>query len=419
MVTGTAWSGTVAVGDAVRILPGGSEARVRSIEIHGRRVNRSQPRERNAVGLAGVERADVGRGDWLVSPDHPWAAVTALDVELTRLDPERHPLRPRTRVRVLLGTSEILARVHPREEHRPDRTTMARLALEKPVVARGGDRLVLRSYSPVGTIGGGRVLDPNPPRRGAAWAEELRADQPVARLQALVARRRHGITVQEVPLLLGCHPDQVEGLLSGATGLRRIEDRLVSSDLVQAVATRALAEVKAHRQRRPDDPGVPLETLRRELRAPAWLVQAVLADLVASRTIEIDGAVAREPGRRPTSTFDPADVDRVVEAVDRGGAHSPSLAELEQRLGRRDVGAILRAAAGQGRVVAVERDRYFAVPALDRFVAAVREVGAGGTIAPAALRDRLGLSRKFLIPLLEWSDARGVTVRSGDTRRLR
>jgi selenocysteine-specific elongation factor len=418
VVTGTAWSGSVGVGDVVRVLPSRREARVRSIEIHGRQASRSQPRERNALGLAGIERADIGRGDWLVSPQDPWVAVTALDVALRRLDPEGQPLPPRTRVRVLLGTGEVLARVHPREEYGPGRSTLARLALEKPLVARGGDRLVLRSYSPVSTIGGGRVLDPNPPRRGATWTEDLRADEPLVRLRALVGRRRYGITIGEIPLLLGCHPDQVEGLLA-VSGLRRLNEKLVRSDLVDEVSKRAIAEVKAHRQKRPDDLGVPLETLRKELRAPAWLVEAALADLVTNRALEIDGAVAREPGRPRAPAVPEGDVDRVVAAVVEGGLTPPSVAELEQRLGRHDVVAILKIAAGQGRVTAVERDRYFATPALDRFVAVVREVGAGGDIAPAALRERLGLSRKFLIPLLEWSDARGVTVRNGESRRLR
>jgi len=419
VVTGTAWSGSVGVGEAVRVLPSDREARVRSIEIHGRQTSRSQPRERNALGLAGIERADIGRGAWLVSPQDPWVAVTALDVELRRLDPERYPLRPRTRVRVLLGTGEVLARVHPRGDYGPDQSIVARLALEKPLVARGGDRLVLRSYSPVSTIGGGRVLDPNPPRRGAAWTEDLKADDPLVRLRALVGRRRYGITIREIPLLLGCHPDHVEGLLAQVSGLRRVDDKLVRSDLVAELSKRAMAEVKAYRQKRPDDPGVPLETLRKELRSPVWLVEAALAELVTNRALEIDGAIAREPGRPRAPAVPEAEVDRVVAAVAEGGLTPPSVVELEQQLGRRDVVAILKIAAGQGRVVAVERDRYFATPALDRFVAVVREVGAGGEIAPAALRERLGLSRKFLIPLLEWSDARGVTLRSGDSRRLR
>ena len=96
----------------------------------------------------------------------------------------------------------------------------------------------------------------------------------------------------------------------------------------------------------------------------------------------------------------------------------PSVGELERDTGRRDVSAMLRLAAGRGLVEAVERDRYYAVEALRQFSEVVRDIGRGGDIQPAAVRERLGISRKYLIPLLEWADSRGLTVRVGETRRL-
>jgi selenocysteine-specific elongation factor len=92
--------------------------------------------------------------------------------------------------------------------------------------------------------------------------------------------------------------------------------------------------------------------------------------------------------------------------------------ELERETGRHDIEAVLRVAASRGQVEAVEPDRYYEGSALQRFKEAIREVGRSGDIQPAALRDRLGISRKFLIPLLEWADGRGLTVRSGAGRRL-
>ena len=97
----------------------------------------------------------------------------------------------------------------------------------------------------------------------------------------------------------------------------------------------------------------------------------------------------------------------------------PSLSELERQTGRQDIDAILRLAARSGRVEAVERERYYARPALERFAATLAELGRDSLIAPADLRDRLGISRKFMIPLLEWADAKGITERIGDRRRLR
>jgi selenocysteine-specific elongation factor len=93
--------------------------------------------------------------------------------------------------------------------------------------------------------------------------------------------------------------------------------------------------------------------------------------------------------------------------------------ELASLTGRPDLPAILRIAEAAGQVVAVERERYYSRTALEVFARAVRQVGSDGDVSVAGLRDVLGLSRKFLIPLLEWSDREGLTVRSGDTRRLR
>jgi selenocysteine-specific elongation factor len=95
------------------------------------------------------------------------------------------------------------------------------------------------------------------------------------------------------------------------------------------------------------------------------------------------------------------------------------VAELEHSTGRRDLLATLRLAAARGQVEAVERDRYYTRAALDQFVEVLSEMGLQGPIVPAAVRDRLGISRKYLIPLLEWADGRGITVREGDGRRLK
>jgi selenocysteine-specific elongation factor len=176
--------------------------------------------------------------------------------------------------------------------------------------------------------------------------------------------------------------------------------------------------VREFHRSQPAAPGIPLETLRRSLHVPEWLAEAALGDLLAARRIHSNYGVVRLSGFEPRVHGGDAEIDRLVDILGRAGLAPPSLAELEQATGRRDVVAILRLAAAQGRVEAVERDRYYTGEALARFTDAVRAVGQAGDIHPAALRDRLGISRKFLIPLLEWADGRGITVRTGDVRRL-
>ncbi|HEX5963017.1 MAG TPA: selenocysteine-specific translation elongation factor, partial [Gemmatimonadales bacterium] len=151
VVTGTAWSGRIRIGDPVLALPAGLRGRVRSLESYGQAVDRSEPQARTAVGIAGIERSAIGRGDVLVTDELTWMAASALDVEIALLPSAARPLKSRTRVRLHLGTSEVMARVLPRAPIEPGGNGIARLSLEKPLVARAEDRFVLRSYSPVTT----------------------------------------------------------------------------------------------------------------------------------------------------------------------------------------------------------------------------------------------------------------------------
>ena len=419
VVTGTAWSGRVSVGEAVRLLPSGPSGRVRSIESYGAALEQSEPGARTAVGIAGIQRDQAHRGAWLVSVDSPWLPAQAIDAELS-LDPDApRGLTARTRVRVHLGTAEVMARVHPRTPIEPGGRGLARLTLETPLVARGGDRLVLRSYSPVTTIGGGRVLDPSPPRRRTPWPAGLASEDAASRFAALLERRPGGITAAELPVLVGCAPAEGVGIARGTAGVRQVGDLWVRESTLADLGTRAVSLLKAHHRARPSDRGLSIETLRRGLRAPDVLAERAVADLASAGRIRTADGVATLSGFVPRVEGGDAEIDRVVRILEEAGLSPPTLGELEQQTGRRDVGAILRLAAQAGKVEAVERERYYARPALDRFTATLTELGREGSIAPAALRERLGISRKYLIPLLEWADAKGITERVGDARRLR
>jgi selenocysteine-specific elongation factor len=416
VVTGTAWSGSVAIGDRVRLLPGGAEARVRSIECWGRGVERSLPGARTALGLAGLERAQARRGEVVVGGETPWGVSGRLDVAVTLL-PGMRPLTMRTRVRLLLGTAEVMARVAPRAPV-GDGSQMARLRLERPLAARGGDRFVLRSYSPVTTIGGGIVLDPDPPARPAAWSAELAAPDPAHRVSALVGRRPYGAPAVTLPLLTGLRPDVAERAANAVRDMQRVGDRWIRREVLTAARERVLSVLRGFHEREPGQEGMQLETLRRSLGAPEWLADAALQALAAAGRIQLRRTQARLAGFTPRVAGGEAELERVVAIVRQAGLAPPSVAELEQETGREDVASVLRLAAARGQVEPVERDRYYDGEALQRFADTLRELGQSGEIHPAAVRDRLGISRKFLIPLLEWADGQGITVRSGDGRRL-
>jgi selenocysteine-specific elongation factor len=137
------------------------------------------------------------------------------------------------------------------------------------------------------------------------------------------------------------------------------------------------------------------------------------------------GRIRRSEGFAALGGFVPrvsggdAEMERIVRILADANLAPPSVAELERSTGWRDLYPLLRLAASRGQVEAVERDRYYAREALERFTGVLNDIGQDGPIIPGNVRDRLGISRKYLIPLLEWADGRGITVREGESRRLR
>lgn len=162
-----------------------------------------------------------------------------------------------------------------------------------------------------------------------------------------------------------------------------------------------------------------LGELRQSLHAPGWLTDAVLNRLETNGAMVLEDGIARETTFRPRANGDDAQVDRVVAWLEKAQLTPPSNEELARELGVPEVSSALRLAAHAGRVEAVERDRYFARSALERFTGELRELGRQGVITPAGVRDRLALTRKYVIPLLEWADRKGITVRVGEGRRLK
>jgi selenocysteine-specific elongation factor len=167
VVTGTLWSGRLERDATVRLLPSGRTARVRGLQSHGAEMRTATAGHRTAIALAGVDVGDVGRGTTLVT-DPVWAPTRLLRAEVALLPTAPQPVGPRTSVRFHLGTAEVAARlVAPGGSIAPGERRFVRVSLEEPVVARAGDRFVLRGLSDASTIGGGVILDPAPRRHGA------------------------------------------------------------------------------------------------------------------------------------------------------------------------------------------------------------------------------------------------------------
>jgi len=425
VVTGSTWSGSVAVGEAVQLLPLGREARVRSIEVHGETAERAVPGRRTALALVGVDKSELARGHVALTGSG-WRATTLVDVAVELLPAARKPLASRTRVRVHLGTAEVLARAVQTAAIAPGQRGGARLVLEAPVVARSGDRFVLRSFSPVTTIGGGVVLDPFAPPRTRLRRRRVAAEQsPAARLGVLAAEAGlTGLAADSLAVRLGVSPARVTAVIAeaGDTVLTAAET-VVDRQAVLAEATRLAEVVRRYHEEHPLDPGMSLQALRAAVGTPAppsAVTDAVLELAVKSGKLEVAGSVARQPRWRPALDARATDAsEKLARRLADARWQVPTVAELEREFPGFPVRALLSHFARTGTVEPIDAERYAAKGALAEFRAALEAALAElGSATPAELRDRFGLTRKYLIPLLEWADRRGVTRRAGDARVL-
>ncbi len=423
VVTGTAWAGTVAPGTEIRILPADISSRVRGVEVHGQTATRADPGRRTALALVGVEREQAGRGSMVVS-DPSWKACRSIDVHVTLL-PEARPLTQRSRIRVHVGTAEVMARVTPAQgEIAPGGSGVVRLRLESPLVCRWGDRGVLRSYSPVTTVGGFVVVDPWPaarPRRPRD-GEGRRSLDSAERLAAFVATEDAGaLAVDDLPVRVGISPEDAGAVVSlvESSGVTVVSGRLHRSDNVSQAGDAALAAVERFHTDNPLLPGMPMEVFRRTV-GGAQVADHVRKGLEAEGKIEVASGMVRVPAFAPTLSGDRAEYGRALEAkLAAAGAQGATIAELASDLPAETAAEIAEFFVRTGTAARVGNDRYYAQAVLDEIsrttVAAIRQ---HGEVGPADLREALGLSRKYLIPLLEWLDARQITMRVGDTRRL-
>jgi selenocysteine-specific elongation factor len=418
VVTGSTWSGTAAVGDDVLLLPSGRRARIRSIEEFGASRMQATPSARTALALVGVAVADVAKGSVAVHPDAGWEVTRRLTVRVV-LAGDTGPLLRRTRIELLHATASVSGHVVPHEPIAAGARGPASLLLDRGVVVRAGDRFVLRALSPVTIIGGGEVLDPLPGAR-MLWSDGMVSDDPASRLHAVIGRRKDGVEEGQLAVLSGLAPDAVNRLVEQSGELVTTGSRVIAKARVNQVADALRAVVSGWHRDRPAEPGIPLETLRRGSGAGQATTEAALAQLECTGLLEREGNLARIRGFVPSAPGGEQALGMLALQVDGAGLTPPEVAELATMLGvdLRQVESALRFAERAGRLVAVTPTRFYGHQALGRFRNALLEVGARSAIRVGAVRDATGLSRKYLIPLLEWADRAGITFRDGDVRHL-
>ncbi len=423
VVTGTVWSGAVAREADVRLLPSGRHARLKKIEQHGAAVSVARTGVRAALALAGVDVSEISRGSVVVT-DNAWRATSLFEAFVT-VDSAAGPLKPRTRVRLHSGATEVGARVAFLETApaNDQQLRLARIATDDPIPVRGGDRFVLRLPTPIGTIGGGIVLDPYARRRSVGPLNGERTALTVdasKRLEWILASESvRGVAIAEIAVRSGMAPDDVRATIAGATG-RVGANNLFSSGAVESTMAQIRMIIAEYEIRSPLSRGVPAQTLRGGLRVNEELADIAIREMEANGEIETDGPLIRRKGWVPNPTeSDVRATDAVAHDICASGREPPSVSELMARYGPA-VPSLLSFLEREGRIVKVEAERFYETNVLTGMVSSLRQELVPGTVyVPAQLRDVLGLSRKYLIPFLEFCDRKGITERRGEGRVLR
>jgi selenocysteine-specific elongation factor len=427
VVTGTLVSGALAAGDEVEVLPGGRRARVRGLQVHGQAVDLVAAGNRAAVNLAGLDVAEVARGEVLVRPG-TLRASRLLDVELSPLEGEKPP-RDLARVRVHVASAELRARVRLLEGETGAGRARAQLRLEAPAVAGRGDRLVLRSYSPAATIGGAVVLDPVPPprrRRGASWLAAPAAEaRPADAARAFVEQAgAAGLDTATLAARLTVPPAGLAPLVAaepGIVALGREPEWYMARSALDALAGTARAALERFHADQPLKPAMPREELRRRVfaRAPAGAFERVLDGLLAAGEVQLAGdavALARHAVRLSPEEERARGV--LLADARAGGLAGVDLDRLATQAGvaRGVLERVARVLQAEGELRRVG-DALVGAAALDLLKAQVRERWPPGSrLDVGAFKDLTGLSRKFTIPLLEYLDRERVTRRAGNDR---
>ena len=441
VVTGTAVSGRVEVGDRVLVSPRKLPVRVRGLHAQHRESPHGEAGQRLALNLAapGLEKSDIARGDWIVA-EGAQIATRRLDARLRLLAGEARELAHWTPVHLHLGASDVGARVVLLEGATlaPGTSALVQLELDREISAWRGDRFILRDQSATRTLGGGVVLDPfalasgrRKPQRRAALAAMERQD-PQEALRALLALEPPaGVDVEHFFVAWNLPPAHRQAVLE-AVAHRALTDagatQLFAQGQLERVAAALIDSLGTHHRQQPDSPGLTPVLLHKQsaVKTRVSVFNHLLRELIAAGTLQRAGAALRLAGHE--ISLRPAEQalwERLRPWLDEGGIHPPKLSDLlarDRTLHRNQVLHLLEKLARFGKVHPVSEE-YFVQPqhlhALALAAQKLAQADPHRRLNVKDLRESLALSRHLSLPLVEYFDQVGFTKRDPEGRKIR
>lgn len=443
VVTGTLASGEISEGAEMELFPDGIKVRVRGLQTHGQSVKTAACGQRVAVNLGGIDHTKVKRGMVLVDPN-VLQPTQIFDAEIEVLPDVEKPLRSRQRVRIHIGTMEVLARIqilNETGEIAVGEKDLAQIRLETSVLAVPGERFIIRSYSPQATLAGGKMIDALAVRHRRKELDNVRrnlhdllaaSDKVVTKLDLLVkSSEKSGLSFTDIQTRTALKKELLTAALEA-----NIESKSIIEAHGQYISTDEFAElsksvefaVDEFHRREPLAKGMPREALREKLFAflPQEVFQAVIESLETSAKIVADRETIRlGTHERKLSPVETAFNEKIKAIYKNAGLEVP---KLEDAIGESIKGTdltpqnarkLFQIFLDSGELVKVTEEFYFAKNFIDELAASLRQFADKSSdrlIDVPKFKEVAGVSRKYAIPLLEYFDREHITSRAGDKR---
>lgn len=444
VITGTSLSGRISIGDELTFYPDGLSAKIRGIQVHGNEVEVVEAGHRTAINLQGIEKEEIQRGD-MAAAKGSMVASSRLDARLHYLASNEKELKNRVQVRVHLGTREILGRIVLMETDTvaPGSDVDVQIVLQEPVAVWPEDRYVIRSYSPINTIGGGIILN-NAPRKRKRTLERdreqnrrifviYRSGSPEEKLLLFLEESGPaGIVADQLATRLGIFGKKLKKLLQQPISAGKItvveseSQRLMATSVLEGLNEALLGLLAGYHKENPLKTGLAKEELRTRFKPKVdqKLFNYMLNTLMKKEAIVQDGAEVRLTGHQVTLQVDEQAMrEKISRLYLDAGLRPQNLKDVLSRFGEfpeSQIRQVVDLLLQEGALVRINEALYFHAQVLEKLQQDLTDfLRREGDIDAPRFKDLTGLTRKFSIPLLEYFDRIKLTIRIDDKRVLR
>ena len=431
VVTGTVNSGSLKIGDTVELLPGSVKSKVRGLQSHGEEVQQVETGDRAAINLQGVEIKQIERGSQIAAIGY-LQSLNQMGVTLLLLGSAQKPITQNQRIRIHLGTQEVMARVALTDGKtlQPGDDCPALLRLEQPMVAARGDKFIIRSFSPVITIGGGEVMEVLIEEKWKIVKEKLqnlyespKSDQLIHLVQEEGAKP---ITPEKLQYRIGISKEQINAIVEEKEELFWLTHKqgkwLLTQNQWNELKNSIHNFLKKYHAKNPLNAGAQKEEIRQHLNCENSILEALLQSMLDDKSISQKGELFLNPNFSITlSSEDDSLQNSILNQLDQEGFTSSTLAQLSLKTGnsKEKLMQVLNVAEQQGKLLRIDGKLMFTQK---NFIILREKVNQFFSNHPemsvSEFKELAHTSRKYAVPLLEYFDKKKITYREGNIRKL-